>query len=114
MKLFLAGALAMGFGIAGLFFLRFWRKTRDRLFALFALSFFVMALNRVVLAFVGAGPGGRPRPLARSHVLGAAHRLHPDPRRDPGQEPRPETLGSRSSVSEGLGTTPPPMARPSP
>ena len=54
MKLLLAGALAMGFGIAGLFFLRFWRKTRDRLFALFALSFLVMALNRVMLALLGA------------------------------------------------------------
>jgi hypothetical protein len=39
----------MGFGVAGLFFLRFWRKTRDRLFALFALAFFVMAGNRVEL-----------------------------------------------------------------
>ncbi len=67
MKQLLAGALAMGFGVAGLFFLRFWRKTRDRLFALFALSFFVMALNRVVLAFVGAsGPGvaRTPGPIA--------------------------------------------------
>jgi hypothetical protein len=42
-----AGALAMGFGVAGLFFLRFWRDTRDRLFAFFALAFFVLAVNRV-------------------------------------------------------------------
>jgi hypothetical protein len=46
----MAGALAMGFALAGIFFLRFWRKTRDRLFALFALSFFVMAANRVLLS----------------------------------------------------------------
>ena len=68
MKLLLAGALAMGFGIAGLFFLRFWRKTRDRLFALFALSFFVMALNRVMLALLAAagarGPIATPGPIA--------------------------------------------------
>jgi hypothetical protein len=44
------GALAMGLAVAGLFFVRFWRKTRDRLFALFALSFFVMAANRVQLS----------------------------------------------------------------
>ena len=66
MKLLLAGALAMGFGIAGLFFLRFWRKTRDRLFALFALSFFVMALNRVMLALLAAAgaPGADRDPWA--------------------------------------------------
>jgi alpha-D-ribose 1-methylphosphonate 5-triphosphate synthase subunit PhnI len=59
MKLILAGALTMGFVIAGLFFLRFWRQTRDRLFALFALSFFAMALNRLMLSILWAySPGG--------------------------------------------------------
>jgi alpha-D-ribose 1-methylphosphonate 5-triphosphate synthase subunit PhnI len=59
MKFILAGALTMGFVIAGLFFLRFWRKTRDRLFALFALSFFAMGLNRIILALLSAqSPGG--------------------------------------------------------
>ena len=47
-----AGALAMGFGIAGLFFLRFWRDTRDRLFAFFALAFFILAANRVGTAVI--------------------------------------------------------------
>lgn len=46
----MAGTLAMGFAVAGTFFLRFWRKTRDRLFILFALSFFLMAANRVQLS----------------------------------------------------------------
>jgi hypothetical protein len=50
MKPFVAGAIAMGLAVAGLFFLRFWRDTRDRLFAFFALSFFMMAVNRVGLA----------------------------------------------------------------
>jgi len=45
----LSGAIAMGFCVAGIFFLRFWRDTRDRLFALFALAFFLMAANRVVV-----------------------------------------------------------------
>ncbi len=59
MKLILAGALTMGFVIAGMFFLRFWRQTRDRLFALFALSFFAMAFNRLVLSILWAySPGG--------------------------------------------------------
>lgn len=51
------GAIAMGFLTAGLFFLRFWRETRDRLFALFALSFFVLAVNRVGIG-IASGPGG--------------------------------------------------------
>lgn len=42
-----AGALAMGFAVAGLFFLRFWRDTGDRLFAFFALAFLVLAVNRL-------------------------------------------------------------------
>jgi hypothetical protein len=29
---FLSGAVTMGFVIAGLFFLRFWKRTRERLF----------------------------------------------------------------------------------
>ena len=41
-----AGALAMGFAVAGLIFLRSWRDTRDRLFAFFALAFFILAINR--------------------------------------------------------------------
>jgi hypothetical protein len=44
------GALAMGFFVAGLFFLRFWRDTKDRLFGWFALSFFVLAASRVAFA----------------------------------------------------------------
>jgi hypothetical protein len=48
----LSGALAMGLGMAGLFFLRFWRRTKDRLFALFALAFFAMSANRIALSFL--------------------------------------------------------------
>ncbi len=50
MEQVMSGAIAMGFGIAGVFFLRFWKDTGDRLFALFALSFFVMTVSRVVVA----------------------------------------------------------------
>ncbi len=49
MLLLLTGAVAMGFAVAGLFFLRFWRDTRDRLFLFFALSFFIMMVNRIGL-----------------------------------------------------------------
>lgn len=49
---FLAGAVTMGFAIASLFFLRFWRRTGDRLFMTFALAFFLLGLSQalVVLA----------------------------------------------------------------
>jgi hypothetical protein len=51
MSAVIMGALAMGFTIAGLFFLRFWRETRDRLFAFFAVAFFILAAGRVGFAF---------------------------------------------------------------
>jgi hypothetical protein len=52
MKDFISGAIMMASAVAGLFFLRFWRKTRDRLFLIFALAFWILALNRVPLLFV--------------------------------------------------------------
>ena len=45
---FLGGAISMGFFMAGLFFLRFWRTTRDRLFLYFASAFFIFASERLV------------------------------------------------------------------
>ncbi|HEY4640808.1 MAG TPA: DUF5985 family protein [Thermoanaerobaculia bacterium] len=47
MILFLSGVLTMGYLVAALFFLRFWRQTRDRLFGWFAAAFFILALHRV-------------------------------------------------------------------
>lgn len=52
MSLFVFGAIGMGFAVAGLFFLRFWQETRDRLFALFALAFFILAINRLGLSLL--------------------------------------------------------------
>ena len=47
----LAGALVAGLALIGLFFLRYWRDTRDRLFAWFAASFCIQAVNRFVSEF---------------------------------------------------------------
>lgn len=47
----LAGALATGYFVAMLFFFRFWRDTRDRLFLLFGIAFLIFAAQRVALAF---------------------------------------------------------------
>ena len=44
------GMLVMAATIAGTFFLRFWRRTRDRLFAIFAVAFWLMGLNWLLLA----------------------------------------------------------------
>ena len=48
---FFLGAAVMACGVAGLFFLRFWRRTRDRLFAIFAAAFWLLGLNWMLLAF---------------------------------------------------------------
>lgn len=50
MMLFLNGATFMGSLVAALYFFRFWRDTRDRLFVLFGIAFGLLALNRGALA----------------------------------------------------------------
>jgi hypothetical protein len=52
---FLAGAVTLGYFVAAGFFWRFWRRTRDRLFASFAVAFALLALNQAIAAFLGAG-----------------------------------------------------------
>jgi hypothetical protein len=47
---FLSGALVTAYAVAGLFFLRFWRESRDRLFAYFASSFFLLSIQRILIA----------------------------------------------------------------
>jgi len=47
---FVSGAITMGYLVAGLFFLKFWKQSRDRLFSLFALAFFILAGQRLALA----------------------------------------------------------------
>ena len=49
---FMLGAIVMACVVAALFFLRFWRKTHDRLFALFAAALGLLAVNWVALAFM--------------------------------------------------------------
>ena len=50
---FLSGAVTMGFVIAAVFFLRFWRRTRDRFFLAFAVAFALLALNQGLAAWLG-------------------------------------------------------------
>jgi len=45
----ISGAILMGYLVAGLFFLRFWRDTRDRLFLIFAVAFVILGAQRLAL-----------------------------------------------------------------
>ncbi|MEO6064320.1 MAG: DUF5985 family protein [Lysobacterales bacterium] len=56
----LTGAIAMGFAVIALVFLRYWRTTRDRFFLFFALSFGIEAVNRVVLGLSSVAHEDRP------------------------------------------------------
>jgi hypothetical protein len=47
---FLAGANSLGFILIALYFLKFWRRTRDPFFGGFAIAFFIMGVGRVVEA----------------------------------------------------------------
>jgi hypothetical protein len=46
---FLAGAATLGYAAAALFFLRFWRDTRDGLFLSFALAFLLLGAAQAIL-----------------------------------------------------------------
>jgi hypothetical protein len=48
---FLSGAIVLGFVVAGLFFLKFWRKTHDQLFLAFTIAFWLLGLAQALLAF---------------------------------------------------------------
>ena len=51
---FLSGAVTMGFLVAAVFFLRFWRRTCDRFFFAFAVAFALLALNQALAQWLGA------------------------------------------------------------
>ena len=50
MEQFIMGAIAMASTVVALFFLRFWRDTGDRLFAIFAIAFVLLGITRLGLA----------------------------------------------------------------
>lgn len=49
MKEMISGGIAMGYAVAGLFFLKFWKKTKDQLFLCFAISFWLLGATRIAL-----------------------------------------------------------------
>jgi len=53
---FMSGGIMVGFLASGYFFYRFWVKTRDSLFAVFATAFLILAIERIfLLATVNIG-----------------------------------------------------------
>jgi len=50
MNAFLNGFITMACLANGLFFLRFWKNTGDRLFAMFAVSFWLLAFDQIVIS----------------------------------------------------------------
>ena len=50
---FFRGVIAMGYLVAAVFFLKFWRECRDRLFLFFAVAFSLLAAHRPLLAMIG-------------------------------------------------------------
>jgi len=47
---FLSGAVSLGFFVCGLFFLRYWKRSRDELFLTFALAFALLGAGQAILA----------------------------------------------------------------
>jgi hypothetical protein len=57
--LFLQGVLAASYALAALFFLKFWRRSRDRFFLFFALAFAVLLIQSAALTITGHAEASR-------------------------------------------------------
>ena len=53
MNEFAAGALTAAYLVAALFFLRFWRRSNDQLFLTFGFAFILLAVQQILLQFLG-------------------------------------------------------------
>jgi hypothetical protein len=56
----ISGALAAGYLVAALFFVRFWRRSGVGLFATFAVAFALLAVQRAMLPVAVASPDAMP------------------------------------------------------
>lgn len=57
---FLIGVIATASIMAGLFFLKFWKHTRDFLFLAFAIAFIVVGFDRAAMMFLAKPNEGGP------------------------------------------------------
>ena len=81
---FLSGAVAFGFATCALFFLRFWRRTREELFLTFAIAFLLLGIGQAVLALANIPTEERGalyllRLMAFLLILGAIYRKNSRP-----------------------------------
>jgi hypothetical protein len=110
----LLGAVAMASAVAGLFFLRFWRDTRDRLFLMFGLAFWTLSFNWIGLVALSDASVESRTPfyvmrllafllivvaIADKNRAAARSRRPPPPRRDyaPTASPPPPPVGAPAS-----------------
>jgi len=56
----ISGAILLACAVVALFFLRFWKKTLDRLFLLFSVAFSALAVERLLLILVDPAHEWRP------------------------------------------------------
>lgn len=56
---FISGAFVMACLAVALFYVRYWRRTHDRLFAILAVAFVMLSIERLVLGFVPTQMEGR-------------------------------------------------------
>ncbi len=63
------GVMVAAHAVAGLLFLRFWRRTHDRFFVYFAIAFLVLGLNRALHTAIPLYLGGRSGHLAEGRTL---------------------------------------------
>lgn len=57
---FLLGVIVTASLTAGVFFLKFWRRTGDQLFLAFSIAFIIEGLNRIGFLFVDRPNEGNP------------------------------------------------------
>lgn len=85
---FMAGAATMGYLVGALFFVRFWKKTHDRLFLAFGVAFLLFAVNQALAQWLGplderVGFAYLLRILGFALILGAIVDKNLSPRRRP-------------------------------
>lgn len=57
---FISGIYMATFAASGVFFLKFWRASKDRFFLFFCLACWLLSLERVALFFVEGGYSANP------------------------------------------------------
>jgi hypothetical protein len=57
---FFGGAIVFGYALIALYFLKFWKRTRDPFFGYFSLAFLILGIGRIVEAIVRSNQAEAP------------------------------------------------------